>query len=189
MDKIAIIGPAGAGKTTLALELESKLQLKVIHLDRIFWKRNWISKSGDTRIEIMDHLVMESQWIIEGSYINSSESRLNAADTIIFLDTSLLICLLRIIKRHHPLLCLLHHIKGDRNYHSNSPRDIPEGCIDKLTLYRILKLLFFPILDGRALNKKLRKYESTSLVRLQTTKDIENFLALLEPHTHEKHQS
>src|SRR5689334_10402366 len=104
MDKIVIIGPAGAGKTILARKLGYKLHIKVFHLDRLFWERdwkgetkdNWKAKTKDTRIAILDKLVQEKQWIIEGTYICSSEPRLNAADTIIFLDTALLVCLLRI---------------------------------------------------------------------------------------------
>ena len=188
MEKIAIIGSAGAGKTTFARELASRLQLKVVHLDRLFWKRNWTGKSRDTRVEIMDHLVLESQWIIEGTYISSSEARLNAADTIIFLNTSPIVCLLRIIKRHRPLLCLLHKIRGDQKYHCNSRRDIPEGCIDKLTPFRIFKVLAFPFQEGRKLKKNLRNYQSTKIILLHSTKEVVAFLAQFELDANEKMQ-
>lgn len=188
MKKIAIIGSAGAGKTTLARELASRLHVKVVHLDRLFWKRNWIGKSRGTRVEIMDHLVLQSQWIIEGTYIDSSESRLNAADTIIFLDTSPFICLVRIIKRHRPLLCLLHKIRGDQKYHRNSRRDIPEGSIDKLSLFRIFKVLAFPFQERRKLKKNLRKYKSKNIILLHSTKEVTAFLAQFEPDTDKEMQ-
>jgi adenylate kinase family enzyme len=36
MEKIAIVGSPGAGKTTLAKELGPKLKINVFHMDRIF---------------------------------------------------------------------------------------------------------------------------------------------------------
>ena len=122
MEKIVIIGSPGAGKTTLARELGPILKIKkVIHLDRLFWKREWKGKTGDIRIDILNRLVQEKRWIIEGTYLCSSGPRLEAADTIIFLDTPPLVCLQRLIKRHH-------------EYHGCSRCDIPEECTDKLTL-------------------------------------------------------
>src|SRR5260221_13717615 len=120
MDKIVIIGSSGASKTTLARELGSILKIKVYHMDRFFWQRGWKEKTRDTRIDILQGLVREKRWIIEGTYLSSSEPRLEAADTIIFLDFSPLLCLYRIIKRH-------------RVSHGCPRRDIPEGCTDKLT--------------------------------------------------------
>ena len=84
MDKIVIIGSPGAGKTTLARALGPLLKVKVFHLDRLFWQRDWKGKTTETRIDILQHLVQEKQWIIEGTYLSSSEPRLDAADTIIF---------------------------------------------------------------------------------------------------------
>src|SRR5260370_23338407 len=100
-EKIVILGSSGAGKSTLARELSRMLNIKVYHLDRLFWQRGWKGKTRDTRIDIIQDLVREQQWIIDGNYLSASELHLNAADTIIFLDISPLVCLQRIIKRHH----------------------------------------------------------------------------------------
>src|SRR5229473_336065 len=121
MEKIVIIGSPGAGKTALARKLGSMLKMKVIHLDRLFWQRDWKRKARDTRIDILQDLVREKRWIIEGTYLNSSKIHMKAADTIIFLDISPILCLQRIIKRH-------------REYSGRSRRDIPMECTDKLTL-------------------------------------------------------
>ena len=82
MDKIAIIGSPGAGKSTLAQQLGESLNIEIIHLDRYFWQPDWREKPRDTRIEILKDLVRKERWIIEGTYLGSSEPRLNAADTI-----------------------------------------------------------------------------------------------------------
>src|SRR5437764_14111939 len=101
MEKIAIIGSSGAGKTTLAKKIGSALKIKVFHLDRFFWQRDWKRKTRDTRIDTLQNLALrDKRWIIEGTYLNSSKLHLNAADTIIFLDIHPLLCLWRIMKRH-----------------------------------------------------------------------------------------
>jgi|SRR5438105_3239291 len=165
MEKIVIMGSSGAGKTTLARELGPILKIKkVIHLDRLFWQRDWKGKSRDTRIDILQGLVREKQWIIEGNYFSVSELHLNAADTIIFLDTHPLVCLQRIKKRH-------------REYYGRSRRDIPEGCKDNLTRLRMLKVLAFPLRGRRRLEEKLRKYKSKKIFWLRSGKEVKDFLA------------
>ncbi len=180
MKKIAIIGSPGAGKTRLAKDLGHILKIKVYHLDRMFWKlgwrRRWKGKDRETRIDILQQIVQGKQWIIEGTYLRSSESRLNTADTIIFLDTPFLVCFLRIIKRH-------------REDHRRSRRDIPEGCTDRLTLLRMLKVLAFPLRERRMLEKKLREFPSEKVIRLHSAKEVKGFLAQPELYVHEKKES
>jgi adenylate kinase family enzyme len=167
MKKIAIIGSPGAGKTTLAITLNRELHIKVYHLDRLFWKIGWQRIDGATRIDTMQDFIREEQWIIEGTYLCSSEPRLNEADTIIFLDTPTAACLLRVIKRH-------------RKEHGLFRRDIPEQCVDKLNLRRMWKLLVFPIQDRIKLKQKLLSYKSKEIIRLRSKTDIEDFLLRLE---------
>ena len=40
--KIAIIGNAGSGKSTLGLQLHKKLGLSLYHFDQYFWKPGWV---------------------------------------------------------------------------------------------------------------------------------------------------
>jgi adenylate kinase family enzyme len=164
MEKVVILGSSGAGKSTLARELSRLHNIKIYHLDRLFWQRGWKEKTGGTRIDILQCLVREKQWIIEGNYFSVSELHLNAADTIIFLNTSPLVCLKRIMKRHH-------------KYHGRSRRDIPEGCTDKLTRLRMLKVLAFPLRGRRRLEEKLRQYDSKQIFRLRSGKEVKDFLA------------
>ena len=42
MKRIAIIGPGGAGKSTLAHQIGAKLGLPVIHLDAHYWHEGWV---------------------------------------------------------------------------------------------------------------------------------------------------
>ena len=163
MEKIAIIGSPGAGKTTLAKDLQRILKIKVYHLARLFWRPKWQPLDRESRIDILQKLVQESQWIIEGTYILSSEPRLNEADTIIFLDIPFYRCFWRTIQRHWK-------VRGQFR------RDIPEQSVDKLDLLRIYKLLMFPILDRKQLKQKLLHYNSKQIVWLHSAKEVKVFL-------------
>ncbi|MGZ3611618.1 MAG: AAA family ATPase [Ktedonobacteraceae bacterium] len=190
MKKIAIIGSAGAGKTTLARSLHSILNIRVVHLDRVFWQPRWKKKPKDARREIIEKIVKNREWIIEGTYLSLSEARLDAADTIIFLDVNPFICIYRIFRRHRlfwPWNRLINKQQRDRV--ELKRRDLPEGSVDKLTPLYILKVLFFPLLGRRTLIKKLDNYDSKEVHYLQSTKEVEAFLAQLEAQTNEKNNS
>jgi adenylate kinase family enzyme len=146
--------------------------LKVYHLDRFFWQPNWRRKSREIRIEMLENLVWQRYWVIEGTYINSSDRHLIEADTVIYLDMPSVKCCLRIIKRHFAPQA--------------SPRpDIPEGSSDKLTFFSILKVLFFPFRAKKKLENKLRKFPE-KVLRLRSAEEIEKFLTQLESCVNEK---
>ena len=99
MERIVIIGCPGSGKSTLARELGEKLNLTVVHLDRLWWTKGWENVSMeefDTRLE--NALNLDS-WIIDGNYSRTMEPRLQKCDTIIYLDFNRWECLLGMFQR------------------------------------------------------------------------------------------
>jgi adenylate kinase family enzyme len=175
MNKIVIIGSPGAGKSRLARELGSIYNIKVYHLDRLFWLPGWKEKPRDTRIDILQDIVRERQWVIDGTYLNTSELHLETADTIIFLGIPRLVCLWRLMKRHQV-------------FDGRSRRDIPMGCKDKLTLFLILKVLGFPFQSRRELHQRLRNYNSKQIFWFHSTREVEDFLSLQIPQANKKLQ-
>jgi adenylate kinase family enzyme len=173
-DKIDIIGSFGAGKTTLALQLGETLGIPVFHLDRFFWLPGWKAKPENVRIKILEELVQQEQWIIEGAYLRISKPRLNTADTIIFLDIPDYLCLIRTFLRYFK----------DREQFCP---DLPDRCSRNLTPRRILKVVAFRIRHHKELSQKMRKYESSkNIIWLRSPKEVKNFLAKLQQEVNDK---
>ncbi|MCL6572878.1 MAG: topology modulation protein [Bacillus sp. (in: Bacteria)] len=100
MKRIMVIGiSAGVGKSTFARKLGEALGINVYHLDVLYWKPNWVEASNEEFSRAQQGIVIQNQWIIEGNYNNTFEIREEHADTIIYLELPLYICLYRVIKR------------------------------------------------------------------------------------------
>ncbi len=99
MERILIIGPCGAGKSTAARSLGEKLGLPVIHLDQIYWRPGWVETPPDEFAPILEAALHGERWIIDGNYGGSMPLRMAHADSVIYLDFPILLCLWRTIKR------------------------------------------------------------------------------------------
>lgn len=101
MRRVVIIGPGASGKSTLAVQLGKITRLPVIELDQIFWRTGLIETPRDQWAEIQETLVEQDKWILDGDLgpYDVIEVRLRAADTVIFLDFSLIRCAWRAARR------------------------------------------------------------------------------------------
>src|SRR5271168_2563501 len=101
MKRVVILGPGASGKSTLARELGEIAGLPVIELDKIFWQPGLAATPGDAWAEAQRSLVEKDAWIMDGDLgpYDAVEVRLRAADTIIFLDFSLMRCAWRAMRR------------------------------------------------------------------------------------------
>jgi len=101
MRRVVIFGPGASGKSTLAVHLGEITGLPVVELDKVFWRPGLVAIPRDQWVEIQRRLVEEDAWIMDGDLgpYDAVEVRLRAADTIIFLDFSLVRCAWRAVRR------------------------------------------------------------------------------------------
>jgi len=97
--KIVIIGNAGSGKSFLAQKLGKIFNLPVFHLDQYFWQPNWVHPDEHEYKKVHDALCLRDAWVMDGMQLRLLETRIKAADMVIFLDMPLSLCLWRIFKR------------------------------------------------------------------------------------------
>lgn len=87
MQRIAVIGNAGGGKTTLSRLLGDALQVPVYHVDSIQYRSGWVKTPSDECDRRLDELAAAESWIIDGFGSDGAiERRLRAADTVVFID-------------------------------------------------------------------------------------------------------
>jgi adenylate kinase family enzyme len=101
LERIVIVGKSGAGKTTLATRLADRLNLTNVELDSINWQANWVNlPKHEMRERVDEALPVAGYWIADGNYIRSVRDIVwIRADTLIWLDYSLWVALLRVLRR------------------------------------------------------------------------------------------
>ena len=129
MKKVLIIGCPGSGKSTFSIKLASLTNLPLYHLD--FYRHDASKKfsdNPDSWIKLINKICQKDEWIMDGNYTSSLETRIKNADTIIFFDFPKRISLSRLLKR--------------RIYFNNKKRsDMPDGWNEKLKL-RFIKFVW-----------------------------------------------
>lgn len=163
MERILIIGCSGSGKTTLARALGEKLDLVVVHLDRLWWTAGW---KNVTREEFDSRLAMAlnmDQWIIDGNYSRTIEQRLEKCDTVIYLDFNRWICLWGAVSRYL------------RNLGKVRP-DMASGCRERLD-WEHLKFIWNYNHNNRPRNYSyLSRTRHAKTVVLKNRKEVRAFL-------------
>ena len=93
MKRVIVIGCPGSGKSTFSRALHDLTGLPLFHLDMMYWNDDRTRVDRDVFYDKLQDVLATDEWIIDGDYISTMELRMKRADTIIFLDYSLEICL------------------------------------------------------------------------------------------------
>lgn len=100
MQRIAVIGCGGGGKSSVARRLGAALGLPVIHLDDPFHHDAWRPLPQEAFAALRRGLVAAPGRVIDGNYASTLPLRLAAADTVVvFLDLPAATCLWGIAQR------------------------------------------------------------------------------------------
>ena len=163
MERIVIIGCPGSGKSTLARELGEKLNLTVVHLDRLWWTKGWENVSMEEFDERLENALALDSWIIDGNYSRTMDARLEKCDTIIWLDYSRWACLRGMFQR-----VILNHGKVRP--------DMAEGCPERFDL-EFFKYIWNFNKNNRVLNQtRIAKTKHAKAIVLKNRKEKQAFL-------------
>lgn len=167
MNRVVVIGSGGSGKSTFSRELGRVTGIPVIHLDREYWRPGWEETPKDEwKARVADMLEGE-RWIMDGNFGGTREMRMQAADTIIFLDLPRRVCLYRILKRTF-------------KYYGRSRPDMAEGCLERLDLEFVMWVWNYKHRSRKRLLAELEGLEEKSVMILRNQRQVSDFLANLD---------
>jgi adenylate kinase family enzyme len=87
MTRVAVIGNAGGGKSTLCRQLSAARGLPYVAVDKIQWRPGWQLLLDDEFAAIHGAVLAQQTWIIDGfGPWEEIEKRFARADAIVFVD-------------------------------------------------------------------------------------------------------
>ena len=99
MNRIVVVGAAGAGKSTLAERLACILNCPFVEPDALFWDANWTPAPPDVFHARVAAALHGDRWTFGGNYSAVRDIVWGRADTLIWLDYSLPIIFQRLLRR------------------------------------------------------------------------------------------
>ena len=93
MKRVMVIGCPGSGKSTFSRTLHQLTDIPLFHLDMMYWNSDRTTVDKAVFRERLSSIIKKSSWIIDGNYGSTIELRLQACDTVVFLDYPLDVCL------------------------------------------------------------------------------------------------
>ncbi|WP_026041275.1 topology modulation protein [Virgibacillus halodenitrificans] len=129
-----------------------------------FWKPNWVGVPKDEQRKIKNELVKKEDWIIDENYGVTMEIRLNAADTIIFLDIQRTTCLYRAFTRM-------------LKYRNRTRPDMGVGCEERFDPDFLRWIWNYPKTIRPEILKRLEQLpKEKQVIILKSPKDVEQFI-------------
>ena len=166
MERILIIGCGGAGKSTLARQLGEKTGIPVVHLDKLFWRPNWVHITREEFDWAIREEMKKDRWILDGNYDRTLPERLKQCDTVIYLDFSRVLCLIGVLKRIVT------------SYGKVRP-DMAEGCRERID-WEFLKWVWNFNKNHRESNYRiLKEARDKRIVVLKNRRAVKRFLQQL----------
>ena len=93
MRKVIVIGSPGAGKSTFSRQLRDKTGLPLYYLDKLWYLPDRTNIGKEEFDKKLEEILETDEWIIDGNYSRTIETRLKYCDAVFLLDYPLDVCL------------------------------------------------------------------------------------------------
>lgn len=98
-ERIAVVGPPGAGKSHLAARLATATGLPLIDLDDLYWGTGWTRPSPEEWLRRHHSAVCAPRWIIAGNFQSTVEDRIDHSTHLVVVDPGPVRCFTRLLRR------------------------------------------------------------------------------------------
>ena len=99
MQRINIIGTSGSGKSWLAKNLATTLNIDYIEMDALNWKPDWQEASPEEFLDGIQRAVSGDSWVLDGNYSRINDLKWKQADTIVWVDYGFFLTFYQVVKR------------------------------------------------------------------------------------------
>ena len=97
--RIWIVGPCGAGKSTIGQALGDLLDVPYAAIDDLHWLPDWVERPRDDTQALVEQVAEEDAWVIDGNYTEIRRELMHRADLLLWLDLPLRVTLPRLLSR------------------------------------------------------------------------------------------
>lgn len=160
LNRIAVIGISGSGKSTFSRALSTLLKIPLYHMDSLFWNEGWQEVSPDVWSAQEKTLLSRPQWIVEGYIDPAYPERLGKADLVIYLD-------------FNGMACIWNGLKRWWIFRGKSREELP-GCPESLRLSFLWVMLLRKERPG--IERALAVCPPRRIVRLKNHRETADFL-------------
>jgi adenylate kinase family enzyme len=99
MERIAIVGTTGSGKTTLARQVAQRCLIPHVELDALQWEPNWTPAEPQVFRNRVTAALSSDRWVVDGNYSTVRDIVWTKADTVVFLDYPFWLVMRRLLRR------------------------------------------------------------------------------------------
>ena len=139
--------------------------MPVFHMDQLNWKPGWVEGGKDEICRKLVDIVATDRWLIDGTYGGTLAERLERADTVVYLDFPIILCVARLLRRIW-------------TYRGRTRPDMTEGCPERFDFEFFVYLLRWNSGPRPRTEARLKGHED-KVIRLKSPAALQRWMATI----------